>query len=1716
MANGLKEYIKYIQSGDNKAGIVYINPQIVPSTSISAQSMFHMVIPVYSQMFDENISFSLVYSSRYSVSYDIHGCGFKNNYFMPVSDNNGNQISIEKPDGTTEFYYLDENDLFKSEESQNCICRIQGGHQLIDKYGNIYLIPYGCSYPQEILNLSGERISFTIDNNKIKEINNAKKNIRLNLLYDEDLEEYSDSLDDHSYLREIDVFVSNIKYNKIKFIYNIELDKHYLSSIEKYDKFDENTQYCEKYNYNIKKSFNSSSYYYDLNNVTDNEYFRYIFDSYNIINCIYHSKEPISLTTVEQNPQSNIDTILVEYGEYPVDSFIPKITDLSTNDYYRYYYRYLRTDNSEYLAPVSHIVRNDKFISKFTNDSREIDITNEFLIQRNDPENLIMNGFFENNLNNWTVDGDVTIKSIIDNAILQHIDSIFGDKVAQFQNNEDEVSSISQIVNLEYFPGDEYVLGFWTSTNDSEDIHENTKVIIKIYYDDNLIESIEQNLIATQSFEFNIISIYKEYNFDKLEIIFNVENNYKVYLDGVFLKKGTYGVHGSKDSNANISSLNSKNKDVNITYDEHNLPIKYSNTYSLFDTTIQYNNKGQIISKNDGITSNTYLYDENNNLCETRINNSDLQDTMCIIYNYDTSNRLCEIEQNNRCFVNMFNFYEQYDELGHYKILKEEQFYDSAYTPTPKKKNALHYSENKLKKYCKYIVENNTFKNLLNVQYEYENDGSCLIRASQSPYFFRHSLDYQTLNNRPASLIIDYTNGSTITYAQETYYYDDVYNRITSIDDDVVETIYNYDQNHPERIIETVLRDNLLPQYNSISYYFEYDIYDRIVSTKFNDNHKFSYVYDSYNKLLETKYMYNNFEYKNMYRYYYDNLSYCGYLTKDYTFHQGYSNILYMKNSDKTTNYFGYNYSLDTSTYMHSPEMQEKFDIYPLNYDLCSLENKKPAIYIRRMIDDKYPPQFVFDDTQMRSVYFANGSTLAYNLTGLSTDAFAFSFNMPTIGDSKYYLFDIENMIYAYIQKDESNINNIIIGACGREYNTNIDVSPNNWYRFALKLDKVDISIDATKKYNYLIAVTVGYKTYNIERPSYIEIHNRKITIGKRSYRDYNYRDISESYPLYGKIEDLIISKVHMSNITDTQLKQDNNIFTNSILYDLLNRKKYDLISRDQDIKSYRSFGYDGDTNIINSLDIYCNNTTLSYTYTYDSGTNNLVKCTKGRKDIEYEYNDLNFLLSEKHITNTASGSECTKSIEYEYNANGNLIKITTKNVAGDIIDTTTFTHLNNHPCHLTKYNDFDVSYFGNRIRDIAKYEDGSVVEGKIFDWYADKLTKCQIYNNSILETEILYEYNPLGQRSRKVVNDEVTDYIYEDNKLIEEITSTHSMKYLYNAEGIYGFIKKTGTTCSYYYYIKNIIGEIIGIINNSGNMVVNYEYDPWGKLLSITGSQATTIGSQNHILYKGYYYDVETGLFMMGHRYYSPELCRFIQPDDIEYLDPSSINGLNLYCYCMNNPIMYFDPSGHMPEWAMWVIGGVLLVGSIALTIATGGAAAGTVLATVHTIATGAMIGGITSAAISTIAGGISYENGVASWDWSGAAKGFMWGSITGVISGAAGSALSNVGSGLAAYGKLGKLGYAGIQGLINSGIAGGLTAGQGLITGGFSWDSVGLSAMFGFAGGAIGMTKWGEGIRNIIVGAGLGLGECSIGEIIEWWQSRQRTNMAYLRFAY
>ena len=64
----------------------------------------------------------------------------------------------------------------------------------------------------------------------------------------------------------------------------------------------------------------------------------------------------------------------------------------------------------------------------------------------------------------------------------------------------------------------------------------------------------------------------------------------------------------------------------------------------------------------------------------------------------------------------------------------------------------------------------------------------------------------------------------------------------------------------------------------------------------------------------------------------------------------------------------------------------------------------------------------------------------------------------------------------------------------------------------------------------------------------------------------------------------------------------------------------------------------------------------------------------------------------------------------------------------------------------------------------------------------------------------------------------------------------------------------------------------------------------------------------------------------MVGHRYYNPEWGRWLSPDDIEYLDPTNINGLNLYAYCNNDPVNKYDPTGHFAISIGFLIGSILI----------------------------------------------------------------------------------------------------------------------------------------------------------------------------------------------
>ena len=216
----------------------------------------------------------------------------------------------------------------------------------------------------------------------------------------------------------------------------------------------------------------------------------------------------------------------------------------------------------------------------------------------------------------------------------------------------------------------------------------------------------------------------------------------------------------------------------------------------------------------------------------------------------------------------------------------------------------------------------------------------------------------------------------------------------------------------------------------------------------------------------------------------------------------------------------------------------------------------------------------------------------------------------------------------------------------------------------------------------------------------------------------------------------------------------------------------------------------------------------------------------------------------------------------------------------------------------------------------------------------------------------------------------------------------------------------------STYYYASNLQGDIVAILDASGSTVVAYTYDAWGKLLTTTGSMASTLGAKNPLRYRGYVYDTETGLYYLQSRYYDPEMGRFINADDLGFIGADgSLLSYNIFAYCFNNPVQLRDSEGNWPTWAKKLaIGAAVVVGVAAvaaITVATGGT--GTMLACAALgAAKGAAIGFVTGAVSGAASGAITHiaktgsTQGVGNAMLNGMADGAMTGAISGAVTGA------------------------------------------------------------------------------------------------------------------
>ena len=118
------------------------------------------------------------------------------------------------------------------------------------------------------------------------------------------------------------------------------------------------------------------------------------------------------------------------------------------------------------------------------------------------------------------------------------------------------------------------------------------------------------------------------------------------------------------------------------------------------------------------------------------------------------------------------------------------------------------------------------------------------------------------------------------------------------------------------------------------------------------------------------------------------------------------------------------------------------------------------------------------------------------------------------------------------------------------------------------------------------------------------------------------------------------------------------------------------------------------------------------------------------------------------------------------------------------------------------------------------------------------------------------------------------------------------------------------------FYFEKNLQGDVVAIYNESGTKVLSYTYDAWGNHTTTwhNGAGTNLNAVYNPFRYRGYYYDVETGLYYLQSRYYNPQWGRFLNADGLVYTGMGLL-GYNMYTYCDNDPIMKVDVSGYRGE---------------------------------------------------------------------------------------------------------------------------------------------------------------------------------------------------------
>ena len=161
--------------------------------------------------------------------------------------------------------------------------------------------------------------------------------------------------------------------------------------------------------------------------------------------------------------------------------------------------------------------------------------------------------------------------------------------------------------------------------------------------------------------------------------------------------------------------------------------------------------------------------------------------------------------------------------------------------------------------------------------------------------------------------------------------------------------------------------------------------------------------------------------------------------------------------------------------------------------------------------------------------------------------------------------------------------------------------------------------------------------------------------------------------------------------------------------------------------------------------------------------------------------------------------------------------------------------------------------------------------------------------------------YDAEGLRHEMEENGKLVQFIFNENKEVITEQEGENITRLIRTSDLWAMESEPEKT--WYHYASDEQGSTVFITGNNGEVKNRYTYDAFGN----------TIESEeqipNRYQYTGQQFDQITQQYYLRARFYNPAIARFTQEDEYHG------DGLNLYAYCANNPVGYYDPSGYCAE---------------------------------------------------------------------------------------------------------------------------------------------------------------------------------------------------------